>query len=67
MGDPDFTRTMAPETAVQKAGEALGLSSGGGATDSVATLAAAMMIRDGLVAVARAVMAVSDPGSPDTD
>ena len=66
MRDLDFTRTMAPETAVSKAEEALSLPPGGGATDSVATLAAAMMIREGLVAVARAIVAVSD-GLPPRD
>lgn len=59
MNDFDFTRTMAPETAVSKAEEALNLPPGSGVTDSVATLAAAMMIREGLVAVAKAVVAAS--------
>lgn len=66
MGDPDFTRTMAPETAVSKAGEALGCPDGS-SMDSVATLAAAMMIREGLVAVARAIVSRGCAGSPDTD
>lgn len=66
MSDLDFTRTMAPETAVSKAEEALNLPPESGVTDSVATLAAAMMIREGLVAVARAVVAVSD-GLPMRD
>lgn len=66
MNDPDFTRTMAPETAVQKAEEALNVAPGGGASE-VAALAAAMMVREGLVAVARAIVSVSGGGSPDTD
>jgi len=66
MSELDFTRTMAPETAVSKAEEALNLPPGGGVTDSVATLAAAMMIREGLVAVARAVISVSG-GLPSDD
>ncbi len=56
MSDPDFLRNMAPETAVSKAEEALNCPPGGVCTDSVATLAAAMMIREGLVAVARAIV-----------
>lgn len=66
MSDLDFTRTMAPETAVSKAEEALNAAPGGGASE-VATLAAAMMVREGLVAVARAIVSVSGDGSPDTD
>ncbi len=56
MSDLDFTRTMAPETAVSKAEEALNCPPGSGDADSVATLAAALMIREGLVAVARAIV-----------
>lgn len=67
MSELDFTRTMAPETAVSKAEEALNLPPGSGVTDSVATLAAAMMVREGLVAVARAIVAVPNGGSPDAD
>lgn len=68
MSDLDFTRTMAPETAVSKAEAALGCPDGTGANlDSVATLAAAMMVREGLVAVARAIASTSDAGSPDMD
>lgn len=63
MSNLDLTRTMAPETAVTKAEEALNLPPGSGATDSVAHLAAAIMIREGLVAVARAIVSVDNfPG-----
>jgi len=54
----DFTKTMAPETAVEKAAEVLNLPPGG-ATDSVAALAGAMLIREGLVAVAKAIIKAS--------
>ncbi len=64
MSDLDFTRTMAVETAVSKAEEALNVPPGGEVMDSVATLASAMMIREGLVAVARAIMSASDSMPP---
>lgn len=68
MSDLDFTRTMAPETAVSKAEAALSCPEGAGANlDSVATLAAAMMIREGLVAVARAIVSAPGDISPDMD
>lgn len=61
----DFTRTMAPETAVKKAKEALGDAVIGiGGTDAVATLAAAMMIREGLIAVAKT---ISEAGGRQDD
>ncbi len=65
MSGIDFTRTMAPETAVSKAEEALNCPPGGGDMDSVSTLAAAMMIREGLVAVARAIVSAGVPADAD--
>lgn len=54
----DFTRTMAPETAVKKAKEALGgVLTGNNNAVAVATLAAAMLINEGLIAVAKTISA----------
>ena len=57
----DFTRTMAPETAVKKAHEALDdLLDGVDDAGAVATLAAAMLINEGLNAVAKTISASDD-------
>lgn len=65
MNELDLSRTMAPQTAVSKAEEALSCPEGAN-LDSVASLAGAIMIREGLIAVARAI-AAGDGDVPDMD
>lgn len=59
MNELDLSRTMAPQTAVSKAEEALSCPEGAN-LDSVAALAGAIMIREGLIAVARALAAAGN-------